>query len=111
VPPPATRLSDNSMADWQWQSDFIFKIEKETDMYRYGVDQRYARSSLVIYKESDIPSFTDVQEAYMPKIRNLWHKFQNCLIQDTTGTVIDWDFMTGILNATDEANKTQFGSD
>jgi len=103
IPPPGDASSKNRMADWVWQSRFIFKIQKETDMFRYGVDRRYAKSSLVVWKD-DQPSCTDIEEAFVPKINTTWHKFQNCLVQDTTAVVIDEDFVLGILNAVDESN-------
>ncbi len=109
VPPPGERLSRNAPTDWAWQSRYIFNIKKDIDMYRYGVDMRYAKSSLVIWKD-DRMSFTDIKEAYMPKIRTLWHKFQNCIVQDTTSMVIDWDFISGLLNAVDEKNKVDPGN-
>ncbi len=109
IPTPGSKIASNTMADWAWQSQYIFNIQKDVDMYRYGVDQRYAKPTLVIYK-NERPSCTDIEESYMPKIRTMWHKFQNCLVQDTNAVVIDWDFMMGILNATDEANKNQLGS-
>lgn len=103
IPPIGDSLNSNRQADWQWQSKYIFKIEKVTDMYRYGVDRRYAKSPLVIWKDSQ-PSCTDIEEAFLPKIYNTWHKFQNCLIQDTNAVVIDEDFVLGVLNAVDEVN-------
>ena len=103
IPPPGDR-SQNTQANWQWQSQYIFDINKEIDMFRYGVDSRYAKSSLVIWKD-DRPSFMDIKQAYMPKINTTWHKFQNCLVQDVTGMAIDEDFLGTILNAVDEGNK------
>lgn len=106
IPPPGERLNNtnNTQADWAWQSQFIFNLQKDKDMYRYGVDSRYAKSQLVIYNEPK-PSFTDIKESFMPKIRTAWHKFQNSLVQDFSGMVFDLDLLTGILNATDEANN------
>lgn len=109
IPPIGDRTAQNKMADWVWQSRFIFNIKKQTDMYRYGVDRRYAKSSLIIWKD-DQPSCTDIEEAFLPKIYNTWHKFQNCLIQDTTAVVIDEDFVLGILNAVDESNPNDHNS-
>jgi len=109
IPPPGDYLTSNRMTDWVWQQRFIFKIQKETDMYRYGVDRRYAKSSLIVWKD-DKPSCTDIEEAFLPKIYNTWHKFQNCLIQDTTAVVIDEDFVLGILNAVDESNPNEIGN-
>lgn len=104
VPPPASRLNSNSQTDWAWQSKYIFNIHKDIDMYRYGVDMRYAKSTLVLWRD-DRPSFTDVKEAFMPKIRTEWHKFQNCIINDFGGIMISQDFMGAVLNAADEGNK------
>ena len=103
VPPPANDINRNSQTHWSWQANFIFNMEKDMDMYRYGVDQRYARSQLVIYKDNR-PSFTDVKEAFMPLIRTTWHKFQNAIVQDTNAVIFDEDLLGGILNAADEAN-------
>lgn len=105
VPPPGTVLNgQNIQASWQWQSQYIFNIQKDLDMYRYGVDMRYAKSQLVVWKDLR-PSFTDIQQAYMPKIHTTWHKFQNCLVQDTTAIGLDYDLIGGLLNAVDEGNK------
>lgn len=103
IPPPGEYYTRNMQADWVWQSQYIFNAQKETDMFRFGVDRRYAKSSLVIWRD-DTPSCTDIEEAFMPKIYNTWHKFQNCLIQDTNAVVIDEDFILGVLNAVDESN-------
>jgi hypothetical protein len=42
VPPPGNILNNttNIQASWEWQARFIFNIEKNTDMYRYGQDMR-----------------------------------------------------------------------
>lgn len=109
VPPPGDRQARNQMVDWLWLSKYIFNLKKEVDMYRYGVDMRYAKSALVIYKDDTRMSYTDVKEAFMPKIRNTWHKFQNCLIQDVQAMGIAKDFMGAVLNAVDEGNKTDPG--
>lgn len=108
IPPPGSKLSRNTMADWTWQSNYIFNIHKDIDMYRYGVDMRYAKSTLVVWKD-DRPSVRDIQEAFMPKIRNAWHQFQNCLINDVDGVGISEDFMISALKATDEANQNNPG--
>lgn len=104
VPPPGEKLSRNAQASWSWQSDYIFDIEKDTDMYRYGVDRRYAKSSLVVWKDIR-PSFMDIKQGFMPKINTLWHKFQNAVVNDVSAVGIDQDFLGSILNAADEANK------
>lgn len=105
IPPPSSRTARNTPADWAWQSKYIFNVHKDIDMYRYGVDLRYAKSTLVIWRDTTRMSYTDIKEAYMPKIRNMWHKFQNCLIQDTTAMAISQDFIGAVLNSVDEANK------
>jgi hypothetical protein len=110
IPPPGERLSSNSQVDWAWQSQYIFKRKKDIDMYRYGVDARYAKSTLVIWKDESRMSFTDIKEAYMPEIRTAWHRFQNALVSDVTGTLVGHDLMLGMLNAVDEANKKTTGS-
>lgn len=104
IPPPGERISRNAQADWSWQSRYIFDIQKDVDMYRYGTDMRYARSTLVVWKDIR-PSFMDIKQAFMPKIHTTWHKFQNCLVNDITAVGIDYDFMGGLLNAADEGNK------
>lgn len=109
VPPPTERRQSNQMADWAWQSRYIFDIQKETDMYRYGVDMRYAKSRLVVWKDESRPSFTDIEQAFMPKINTTWHKFQNCLINDVDAVAIAEEFLGAMLNASDEANKINLG--
>jgi len=105
VCPPGNRVAKNSPTDWEWQSQYIFNLKKNVDMYRYGVDERYAKSTLVCHKDERM-SFYDIKESFMPKIRLLWIKFENNLVQDTTASIIDQDFITGLLNAVDEGNKT-----
>lgn len=109
VPPPSGKLNGNQMADWAWQSKYVFDIQKETDMYRYGVDMRYAKSRLVIWKDESRPSFTDVEQAFMPKIHTTWHRFQNCLVNDVDAVLLAEEFVGAMLNATDEANKINPG--
>lgn len=104
IPPPGEKLLRNTQTDWAWQSQFIFNIKKDIDMYRYGVDLRYAKSTLVIWQDPR-PSFTDIKEAYMPKIRTAWHEFQNCLINNIDAVGLSNDFIGAVLKATDEGNK------
>ncbi len=104
IPPPSSRLSRNSQTDWAWQSQFIFDLRKDIDMYRFGVDLRYAKSTLVLWQDPR-PSFTDIKEAYMPKIRTAWHNFQNCLINNIDAVGLSDDFIGAILNSADEADK------
>lgn len=104
IPPPTQTVANNNQASWDWQSQFIFNMKKDMDQYRYGPDLRYARSQLVIWKDYSRPSFMDIKEGFMPKIRNAWHKFQNALVQDTSAVAIDADLITGLLSAVDESN-------
>jgi hypothetical protein len=105
VVPPDARLKTNTIQDWAWQSQYIFKLKKDIDMYRYGVDARYAKSTLVVWKDETRMSYTDIKESYMPKIRTTWHRFQNSLVSDVSGTFIAADLMTAILRSVDEGNK------
>lgn len=104
LPITATSYYDNSPAEWLEQSRFIFDISKDLDMMRYGLDKRYAKSSIVLWKNDKRKSWTDIKEAFMPKMHTLWHKFQNCIVQDVQGLAIDRDLLTGMLNAIDDAN-------
>lgn len=104
VPPPASKFNNNAAIDWAWQSKFIFNLRKDMDMYRYGVDMRYAKSSLVIWQDKRA-SFTDVEQAFMPKIHTAWHRFQNCLINDVDAVALSEEFLGSVLNTLDEVNK------
>lgn len=104
VPPPSSRFNNNAAIDWAWQSKFIFNLRKDVDMYRYGVDMRYAKSTLVIWKD-ERASFTDVEQSFMPKIHTAWHRFQNCLINDVDAVALSEEFLGSVLNALDEVNK------
>lgn len=109
IPPPGDKLANNQPIDWEWQSQYIFNLHKDIDAYRYGQDVRYAKSTLVIWKDETRMSFTDVKEAFMPKIRTTWHKFQNCLVQDTTALAISRDLLGALLKSVDEANNENPG--
>lgn len=109
VPPPTSKLNSNAAIDWAWQSKYIFNLKKEVDMYRYGVDMRYAKSSLVIWKDDRV-SFTDIEQAFMPKIHTAWHKFQNCLTNDVDAVAMAEEFLGSVLNGLDEANKDGKGN-
>lgn len=109
IPPPGEKLTKNSQTEWAWQSKFIFNLKKDMDMYRYGVDMRYAKSTLVIWKD-ERPSFTDIEQAFMPKIHTAWHKFQNCLINDIDAVALAEEFLGSVLNGLDESNKNGKGN-
>lgn len=105
LPLSAMNYQQNTMTDWTLQSRYIFNIKKAIDMVRYGADKRYVKPPLVIWKDDKRPSWTDIKEAFMPKIRTTWHKLENCLAQDIQGIAFDQDLLGGMLNAIDEANK------
>lgn len=109
IPPPGEKLTKNSQTEWAWQSKFIFNLKKDMDMYRYGVDMRYAKSTLVIWKD-ERPSFTDIEQAFMPKIHTAWHKFQNCLINEIDAVALAEEFLGSVLNGLDESNKNGKGN-
>ncbi len=109
VPPPGSKLGTNSQTDWNWQSQYIFNVHKDVDMYRYGVDARYAKSILVIWKD-ERPSVYDIKEAFMPKMRTAWHNFQNCLINDIDAVGLSEEFINAALAASDEANNNGPGN-
>lgn len=90
---------------WDWLSSRIYRIEKNTDMYRYGPDLRYAKSELVVWRDQTRPSFAEVKERFMPKIHSAWHKLQNCIVNDLQAMVSDYDLIGGLLNAVDEGQK------
>lgn len=105
--PPATGSTMN--ANWQWQSNFIFGLQKFQDQQRYGDSGRYAKSPLVIYDNSSQASFTDITQSFMPKITHAWHKYQNCLVNDINAQILSDDFVTGVMSAVDEDNKINVG--
>jgi len=100
---------DNINANWAWQSQFIFELQKFQDQQRYGDSGRYAKSPLVIYDNSSQATFTDVVQSFMPKITHAWHKYQNCLVNDINATILSDDFIGGLLGAVDEDNKVNVG--
>lgn len=107
---PPTPGSSVVNANWAWQSQFIFELQKFQDQSRYGDAGRYAKSPLVIYDNSSQATFTDIVQSFMPKINHTWQKYQNCLVNDINATVLSDDFIGGILGAVDEDNKINSGS-
>jgi len=101
--PPATGSTMN--ANWDWQSNFIFELQKFQDQQRYGDNGRYAKSPLVIYDNSSQASFSDIVQAFMPKITHLWHRYQNYLVNDIDAQILSDDFLGGMLGAIDEENN------
>jgi len=101
--------NQNSPIDWAEQSKYIFHIRKDMDMMRYGADRRYAKSSLIVWKNETQASWTDIKEAYMPLINLLWQEFQNCIVQDVDGVAMSNELIAGMANAVDAANKEEDG--
>lgn len=95
----------NTQVEFDWQANHIYRIEKNVDMYRYGVDERYAKSDLVVWQDRKRMSFTDVVQMYKPLINAEWHQFQNCIIKDSSAQIYDFDLISGLLAAVDEGNK------
>lgn len=106
--PPTTNSLSN--ADYEWQSQFIFEIKKNQDQFRTGEDGRYCKSPLVIFDNSKDASFTDLVQAYMPKIHHAWHEYQNCLVNNVDATILSDELIGGLLTAVDEDNKINTGN-
>lgn len=106
--PPAT--GSNMNANWEWQSNFIFELQKFQDQQRFGDNGRYAKSPLVIYDNSSQASFTDIVQAFMPKISHLWHRYQNYIVNDIDAQILSDDFLGGMLGAVDEENNVSVTS-
>lgn len=105
--PPVLDTVNN--ANWSWQSQYIFELQKFQDQQRYGDNGRYAKCPLVVYDNSSQATFTDVIQAYMPKITHLWHRYQNYLVNDIDASILSEDFIGGLLGAVDEDNKVSYG--
>lgn len=106
IPPVVGDINNSS---WAWQSNFIFQLQKFQDQQRYGDNGRYAKSPLVIYDNSSQATFSDIVQAYMPKITHLWHRYQNYLVNDIDASILSEDFIGGLLSAVDEDNKISYG--
>lgn len=106
LPPTTSQLSN---ADYAWQANFIFNIQKNQDQFRTGEDGRYSKCPLVIYDNSKQASTTDIVEAYMGKINFSWQSYQNCLVNDVDATILSDEFMGGLLSAVDEENAINPG--
>lgn len=106
--PPTT--GGTFSANWQWQSNFIFELQKFQDQQRFGDNGRYAKSPLVIYDNSSQASFTDIVQAFMPKITHLWHRYQNYIVNDIDAQILSDDFLGGMLSAIDEENNVSVTS-
>jgi len=106
IPPTQNQLSN---ADYAWQANFIFNIQKNQDQFRTGEDGRYSKCPLVIYDNGRQASTTDIVEAFMGKINFAWQNYQNCLVNDIDATIISDELMGGLLAAVDEENSVNPG--
>lgn len=102
---PPTMSEINNIANYEWQSQFIFELQKNQDQFRYGEDGRFSKSPLVIYDNSSQATFTDITQTFMTKINFAWHQFQNCLVNDFDAVLLADDFIGGLLAAVDESNN------
>lgn len=107
IPPTQNSISN---ADYAWQSQMIFNIEKNQDQFRFGENGRYSKPPLVIYDNSVQASFSDVVEGYKSKMDFLWQKYQNAMINDIDAVGINEDFIGSMLNAVDESNHLNNGN-
>lgn len=106
IPPVALKTN----ANWQWQSQYIFELQKFQDHQRYGDNGRYAKPPLVIYDNSSQATYSDIVQSFMPKINHLWGKYQNYLVNDIDASILSEDFIGGLLGAVDEDNNLRGAS-
>lgn len=99
------QFNRNSAINWEEQSKYIFHVRKDIDMMRYGKDFRYAKSSLILWKNNTQASWTDIKQAFMPKIHMLWQQFQNCIVNDVDAVAMSNELIMGMAQAVDEANS------
>lgn len=102
---PPTLSDVNNLANYEWQAQFIFQLQKNQDQQRYGEDGRFSKSPLVIYDNSSQATFTDITQTFMTKINAAWHQFQNCMVNDFEATIFSDDFLGGLMAAVDEDNN------
>lgn len=106
IPP---NLAELNSANWSWQKDYIFNLQKFQDQQRHGDNGRYAKCPLVIYDNSSQATYSDIVKAFMPKINFLWHKYQNLIVNDVDASIMSDDLIGGLLGAVDEDNKINPG--
>jgi hypothetical protein len=97
-------------ADYTWQANFIFQLQKYQDQFRFGQEGRFAKSPLVIYDNSSQATFTDITMSFMPKIHHLWHKYQNFIVNNIDATIMSDELIGGLLGAVEESNNVSYGS-
>lgn len=108
MPPTLSRVE---AADYKWQSQFVWEIQKMVDANRYGPDLRYVKPDFFMWRDMDNASFSDIVWLYMPFINVAWIKFQNELIQaiPSGGRIIAQELLGAMMNAVDNTNKDKTG--
>lgn len=108
MPPTMSNLDS---ANYQWQANFIWEIQKNVDMERWGPDGRFVKSDFVMWRDLENPSFSDIVWLYMPFINIAWVKFQNELVQaiPSGGRIIAQELLGAMMNAVDGTNKDKTG--
>lgn len=91
--------------DFDMQAQYIFDFGKLQDQLREGDDQRYARSSLVVWRQHR-PSWTDIKERFMTDINLLRLQMQNDIANAWPhGVIFNEDAFTELMGVVDEAQK------
>lgn len=93
-----------AVEDFEWQSQYIFDFGKLQDQQRYGEDDRYSKSSLVVWQGKGM-SFGEIMDRYMPKIHLLWQKYQNHITRTDVFKIYGDELMEAMMELTDDANK------
>lgn len=109
IPPTTANVGTNTNADFTWQANFIFDIQKDQDQFRTGEDGRYCRPPLILYDNSKNASTADIVQAFMTKINFLWQQYQNCIINDIDATILSDELIGSMLASVDEANSVDSG--
>jgi hypothetical protein len=90
-------------SDFDLQKEYIFEFGPLQDQYREGEDERYSRSSLVLW-QSLKPSWTDIEQRFMPNINLLWQQAQNDLANVIPhGLWFSEEAFTELMDVVDEA--------
>jgi hypothetical protein len=98
-------MTNIQTSDFDLQRQYIFKFGPLQDQYREGEDQRYSRSSLVIWRTMKA-SWTDIEQRYMPSINLLWQQAQNDLANVMPhGLWFSEEAFTELMQVVDEAQK------
>jgi len=93
-------------SDFELQAQFIFDYGPLQDQFREGDDERYSRSSLVVWR-SIKPSWTDIEQKFMPKINLLWMQFENDLGNALPhGMFFSEEAFTEMMDVVDEAQNS-----